>query len=253
MAAGAAVRVDHLANPFALALDVWRNAVAGWPGAGEVALRRQMHQREPIERRIVLGGRFRVRGRDSRQVQRFAGCGRHLRRIDQAVAAHPDVVVPFWKIGHQIAALVVRHHDLAERRGQICRLGDHPHAGLRAARTGDHAADVIGVHRHGRLSGDPQARAGERRRDDRRKGDARDRSEELFSGHEDLRYGLPGHRDTGTPGHLDTLNAREDVVNVIIDSCRYRFTFWKYAGRSPFVPFRISTIARRSASESAER
>src|SRR5262249_16802281 len=54
MAARAAVGVDDLAYPLALALDVRRNAVAGRPGAGEVALRWQLQQREPIERRIVF-------------------------------------------------------------------------------------------------------------------------------------------------------------------------------------------------------
>ena len=172
MTARAAIRVDHLADPFALALDVRRNAIACRAGAGEVALRRHVHEREPIERGIVIGGCFRVRGGHGSQVQHVAWGGRYLRRIDEAVAADPYAVVALRKIGHQISALIVGHHDFAECGWQVRRLGDHPHAGFRAARTGDYATDVIGIDRDRHFSGEPRAATGQRRCNDRLKGNA---------------------------------------------------------------------------------
>ena len=60
MAAGAAVGVDDIADPLALALDVRRNAVASGACAGKIALRRQLKQRQPILRRVVLRRGLRV-------------------------------------------------------------------------------------------------------------------------------------------------------------------------------------------------
>src|SRR4029077_3367428 len=56
MTARAAVRVDDLANPLALALDVRSDSVSARPGAGEIALGRHLQQREPVQRGIVFDG-----------------------------------------------------------------------------------------------------------------------------------------------------------------------------------------------------
>ena len=61
MTRGAAARF-HAADPIALALHVRRDAVAAVAGAGELALRRHLHQRQPVRRRVVLSrGRRRAR------------------------------------------------------------------------------------------------------------------------------------------------------------------------------------------------
>src|SRR5439155_3624256 len=99
-------------------------------------------QGEPIPRRVVPRRRARV-GRDhSREVQRLAGRGRHVRRIDQPIAAHPDCVGRLGKGGDQVASLIVGDDDADELGRQIVRFGDHPHPGLRPVRTRDHAGDV---------------------------------------------------------------------------------------------------------------
>ncbi len=61
MTAGAAVRVDDLANPFALALDAGRNTVPARPRAREIALGRHLQQREPVQRGIVFDRSLLVR------------------------------------------------------------------------------------------------------------------------------------------------------------------------------------------------
>ena len=73
-----------------------------------------LDQREPVAGRIVLRRRARVRRDDGRQVQRLARRRLHLRRIDQAVAAHPDVVVGLRQVGQQVAAAIVGDDDLDE-------------------------------------------------------------------------------------------------------------------------------------------
>ncbi len=45
-------------------------------------------------------------------------------------------------VRHQIAALIIRHDDAPELRGQFGGLGDDPDTGLATLRAGDDAADV---------------------------------------------------------------------------------------------------------------
>ena len=115
MAAGAAVGVDDVANPLALALDVRRDAVALVTGAGEIALRRHLQQREPVLRRVVLCRRLLVRRRDRLQVDDLSRRRFHFRRIDEPVAADPDVVFAGRQIGHDEAAAPRR-----ARRSRSC-------------------------------------------------------------------------------------------------------------------------------------
>ena len=157
---GAAARLQA-ANPVGLALDVRRDAVAARRVAGELALLRHADQREPVAGGIVLGRRARIRRRDRRQVQGLARRRLHLRRVDQAVAADPDVVGGFRQIGEQVAAAIVGDDDLDELRRQIGRFRDHPDAGLGSLRGRDDAADVVGVDANriaGSLAGAHQSR-----------------------------------------------------------------------------------------------
>ena len=55
----------------------------------------------------------------------------HPRRIDETVAAHPDLVIGLRQVGNDIAAFIVGDDDLGEAGRQIGGLGDDPDAGLR--------------------------------------------------------------------------------------------------------------------------
>ena len=147
VAAGAAVGVDDVADPLALAPDRRRDPVAGRAGAREVALRRHPQQRQPG---TAPGSTRRPPWRSAPgptvRVTCLPGRGLDLRRVHQAVAADPDVVVGLGQIGHQEAAAVVGDDDLAQRRRQLGGLGDDPDAGFGRAQAHHHAADVVAVH-----------------------------------------------------------------------------------------------------------
>jgi len=96
---------------------------------------------------VILRRRRFVRRGHRCQIQLLAGRALHLRRIDEAVAAHPHVVISFRQIGDDVATLVVGDDDADETHRQIARFRDHPNAGFRPLRPGDHAADVVVVDR----------------------------------------------------------------------------------------------------------
>ena len=122
------------------------------PFSGKFALVRHVEERHPVARRVVLRGRLRVRRDHRGQVERLAGRRLHLRRIDEAVAAHPHVVVRLREVGDDVASAVVGDDDLREPRRQVVRFGDHPDARLGSLRAGDDAADVVVVDRHGTVA-----------------------------------------------------------------------------------------------------
>src|SRR5204863_8099980 len=72
VAARAAVGVDDVPDPLALALDFRRDAVALVTGAGEIALRWQLQHREPVLRRVVLRRSLLVGSRDGLEVHDLA-------------------------------------------------------------------------------------------------------------------------------------------------------------------------------------
>ena len=85
------------------------------PGAGELALLRHAAAARTSSRPDSTRAAARAFGADDRrQVQRLAGRRLHLRRIDQPVAAHPDVVVRLRQVGQQVAAAIVGDDDLDE-------------------------------------------------------------------------------------------------------------------------------------------
>src|SRR6516162_2232618 len=65
----------------------------------------------------------------------------HLRRVDQPVATHPDIVIGLRQVRQQIAALIVGHDYATELRRQLGCLGDDPNPRLAALRARDDAAD----------------------------------------------------------------------------------------------------------------
>ena len=135
-----AVDIVHLLEPVVLRELRGNSALAA-----KVAGGRNLHHRVPVDRRVIMC-RVRRARRDHRgEIEMHAGLGAHFRRIDQAVAAHPDAVIGIRQIGNEIAALVVGNDDARELGRQFGGLGDHPDAGLRPLRAGHHAADALGA------------------------------------------------------------------------------------------------------------
>ena len=94
-----------------------------------------LEHRVPVDRRIVLAPpRRRSAPATAVRLSDLAGLAVDLGGVDEAIAAHPDLVIGLRQIGQHVAALVVGHHDLGELGRQVGRLGDHPDAGLRAVR-----------------------------------------------------------------------------------------------------------------------
>jgi hypothetical protein len=137
----AAIGLDHI-EPLRLASDVGRHAVALRPGARKLALVRHLQHRIPVDRRIIFrrcgGARRRHRG----EVEDLAGRGRDLGRVDETVAAHPDIVIGLRQFRQHVAALNVGHHDLGEPGRKIGGLGDYPDAGLRPVRAADNTTEI---------------------------------------------------------------------------------------------------------------
>ena len=66
-----------------------------------------------------MGGRRRVRRRHRAVIDGLAGLALHLRRVDQAVTAHPETVVGLRQAGDQVAALIVGDDHLGVARRQV--------------------------------------------------------------------------------------------------------------------------------------
>ena len=148
-----AVRFD-LVDPVVLRDHLRRDAVARRSRAGELAFRRDVDQGVPVAGRIDLRRGTCVRRHARRQRQVSPRRGPHGRRVDQAVSADPDAEIGLGRqVGQQVAALVVGHDDLAELRGRVRGLGNHPDAGLGTPRARHGASDVV------RVDGDARPRA----------------------------------------------------------------------------------------------
>jgi hypothetical protein len=158
--ADAAVGLDDV-EKLALALDVRVDAVTRRPSARECGRIRHLDHRVPVDRRIVLRRGFLIRRLHGGEVELFAGLAVDLRGIDEAIAAHPDLVLRLRQIGDDIAALIVGDDHLGHLGAEIGGFRDHPHARLRAGRASDHAADIIGVDGNGDLSAELRRRHGQ--------------------------------------------------------------------------------------------
>ena len=136
------------------------DAVAVRAGARELARRRHLEQRVPVvggvdARRLLRGGR-----RGHRQGHLVPGPRRLLPGVDEAVAAHPELVAGVRQVGHEKPAVVAGDDDLAERGLEVAGLGDHPYPGLAAAGAPHDAADVL-VGRRRAAAGQQQDDAGQ--------------------------------------------------------------------------------------------
>src|SRR5262249_48415257 len=137
----------------------------------ELARRGNLQHRVPVDRRVILRrDRLRWRG-DRAQTELLAGLAVDLGRIDQAIAAHPQLIFGLGKVGHHEAALIVGDDHLGVARGEIRRFRDHPDAGLQSVRTGDLAADIIVIDGDGGylLGAELERRAGQHQANDSRR------------------------------------------------------------------------------------
>jgi hypothetical protein len=100
------------------------------------------HHREPVHRRVVLRRFRRRRGDDRGEIQRASRVPAHLRRVDEPVAAHPDVVARARQIRNQVAPGVVGDDDPRRLVGSssVSAITHTPASGLRLA--AHEAADV---------------------------------------------------------------------------------------------------------------
>ena len=137
-------RVLDRVDPGALRLHEGGNAIAASrsSGAWKLVLAGNLQHRIPVHARIKARGFGRRRRYFRSQVQGLAGLAVDALGINQAVAAHPDLVFCLGQIGHHVAALIVGRHDLGEFGWQVRRLGNDPDARLGSAGAGDHAADI---------------------------------------------------------------------------------------------------------------
>ena len=155
-----AVDVVHLPQPVGLG-DVLGNVGR----AAEIARRRNLQHRVPVDRRIIVRRGRRVRRRHRRVVEHLPGLRAQLGRIHQPVAAHPDAVVRRRQVGDEVAATVVGDDDPGELGGQLGGFGDHPDAGFRPFRTGNDARNIgaADLDRRGRTGRDCGRRKNQRR------------------------------------------------------------------------------------------
>jgi len=144
MAADAPVGLDDV-KELALGLVGDVDAVAIRPGAREQALIGHLDHRVPVDGRIVLRRRLVIRRHNGGQVELLAGLAVDLGRVDEAIAAHPDLVFRLREVGDHVATLIVGDDHLGHSGAEVGRFGNHPHAGFRPARPGDHAAEIVGV------------------------------------------------------------------------------------------------------------
>jgi hypothetical protein len=138
----------HGVEPLLLAPECHRHAVTVGSRAGEQALVGDLEHGEPIDGRVVLGRR-RGAGRGHRsQVHDAAARRLDLRRVDEAVAAHPHTVARGREVRDHVPAAVVGDHDLREPGPELGGLRDDPDTGLRPILAGDDPSDVPGADLH---------------------------------------------------------------------------------------------------------
>ncbi len=135
-------RVLDRVDPLVLRLDVVRDAVAFFAGAGKLALLGNLQHRIPVHAGVILRGLFLTGCRHRFQVQFFSGPGGGFWGIHKPIASHPHAVFRFRQLGNQEAPLVVGHHDLGESGRQVRGLRDHPDARFRPPRAVDNSAEI---------------------------------------------------------------------------------------------------------------
>jgi hypothetical protein len=111
----------------------------------KLAFARNLDQREPVVGGIDLRRRPGTRRGGEGQRKLASRPGLRLRRVGEAVTAREDRVLGVRKIRQHVPSRIVGHDHLPVPGAQLGGLGNDPRAGLRPARAGDDAADVVGV------------------------------------------------------------------------------------------------------------
>ena len=155
-------------QPCRVAFDVLRHVLVA-VRAGKVTLVRDVQHRKPVDRRIILRGGRRIRRRHGRQIDDLPRRRHDPRRVDEPVAAHPDIVIGLGEVRNDIASLIVGDDDFGEWRRQPGGLGNHPDAGFGPVFAGDHPAQIMLANAdrglRGLLRAEPRRRGGEQRSD----------------------------------------------------------------------------------------
>src|SRR5262249_37350797 len=131
----------HEAQPLRLALHRRIDSVALWTGSRKFALGGRLGQGVPVVRRIVLSGGLGVRRRHRVEIESGPGRRFLFGRIDQAVAAGPDIVVGLRQFGNDVAAAVVGDNGFYVTGAEVGGFGDDPDAGFGSFGPGDDSAD----------------------------------------------------------------------------------------------------------------
>ena len=116
----------------------------------ELARVRNLQHRIPVDGGIIFRCVCLARCRDGAQVELLSRLAVHLRRVDEAIAAYPDLVLGLRKVGNDVTPLIVGHDHLGIPGRQICRFRNDPRAGFGPVCSRDHAADVVIVDRNRR-------------------------------------------------------------------------------------------------------
>ena len=151
VAGDAAGGLDNI-QPCRVTLDVLRHVLVA-VRAGEVALVRDVQHRKPVDRRVILRGGRRIRRRHGRQIDGLPRRRHDPRRVDESVAAHPDIVIGLGEVRNDVASLIVGDDDFGECRRQPVGLGNHPDAAFGPVFAGDHPAQIMLADADPRLSG----------------------------------------------------------------------------------------------------
>ena len=150
-------------DPLGLVPHPLADAVAVGSRARELVLGRHFQQGVPVvggvnARRFLRGG-----GRRYLQGELVARARRVLPGVDQAVAAHPHLVVGVRQVRDQEPPVVAGDDDLAERGLEVIGLRDDPDARLATAGAPHDAGDVV-ARRRRVGAGQPQHAAGQEHR-----------------------------------------------------------------------------------------
>ena len=92
-----------------------------------------------------MRGGGRSRGGLRLQIEALSRLAGLFRRIHQAVAAHPHLIVGPGQVWQHVAAPIVSDHRPGELRRERRRLGNDPDARFRTVGPGDYTADVVRI------------------------------------------------------------------------------------------------------------
>src|SRR5215510_3273179 len=138
-------RVFQRIDPVVLVLHHRLDPIPVRARAGELILGGNSHHRIPIDTWIVFGSRGCCRRTNGVQIQVLPGCRPHLRRVDQAVSANPNVIRRPWQLRNNVAAEIIGDDHFGELGRKVGRFRYHPYTRLWPAWTRDHTTNICGA------------------------------------------------------------------------------------------------------------